>query len=499
MKTHHFLSLLASALLLSGCLSLAPDYQRPEAPVPAELPEEQAVASADEAAPHPAELPWEEFFTDPNLRQVVRLALDNNRDLRIAALTMERARAMYGVQRAEIFPAINASATGAEQRSSADMTIPGYDRNRGNYEANLGITAWEIDLFGRIRSLEAQALQSFLATEQARRGAQVALVAEIGAAYLTLAADRENLDLAQSTQDSQMAAYDLVRLQYDNMLANEIDLYRAKSQVDVARLDVARFTQRVEQDLNALNLLAGTAVPDQLLPKDLGSVQVPHPIAAGLSSEVLFLRPDIMAAENQLQGAYAFVGAARAAFFPRISLTSIVGTASTELSGLFQSDTDTWTFAPQIRMPIFDPRTMAAYKVSKADQDLALGRYEKAIQTAFREVADTLAVRRNIDAQLEAQTALAESARSIHALAQKRYEKGIDSYLSVLDAQRSLYGAQQATITLQRAKLANQIQLYAVLGGGGDPSTGEPAESVPETQPEIETETVAFHTESTVE
>jgi len=241
-----------------------------------------------------------------------------------------------------------------------------------------------------------------------------------------------------------------------------------QTQVDTARGDVARYTQLVAQGQNALNLLAGTAVSEDLLPYDLASVSPPKDISQGLPSEVLLRRPDIMAAEHQLKGAYAYIGAARAAFFPRISLTTAVGTASDELSGLFGSGNGTWSFTPQVAIPIFDARTWAAYRVSKAVQKIALTQYEKAIQTAFREVADVLAVRGTVDQQVAAQQSVANSAQKIYSLSKKRYTNGIDSYLSVLDAQRSLYGAQQGLISLQLAKLANEVRFYAVLGGGGE-------------------------------
>jgi multidrug efflux system outer membrane protein len=456
-------------LSLSGC-TLAPKYTRPEAPVPTDWPTGPAYKETKAAtgAPTASELRWREFFTDEHLQKIIETALNNNRDLRLAALNVEKARALYGVQRAELFPAVNAVGSGSKQRSSSDLTRPGEPRTTKQFNVNLGITSWEIDFFGRIRSLSEQALEEFLATEQAQRSAQILLISSVAQAYLTLAADREDLKLAQSTLETQQGVYDLIRRQYEVGIANELDLRRAQTQVDTAREDVARYTQLVAQDENALNLLAGTPVPKDLLPADLRSVTPPEDISAGLSSEVLLHRPDIVAAEHRLKAAYAFMGAARAAFFPRISLTTAVGTASDELSGLFNSGSGTWNFASQIVLPIFDARTWAALRISKADREIVLTQYEKAIQTAFREVADTLAVQGTVDEQIAAHESLVEATSETYRLSKKRYITGIDSYLSVLDAHRSLYSAQQGLVGLRLARLANQVRLYAVLGGGNE-------------------------------
>ena len=459
---------LAIFFLASGC-TLSPKYSRPKAPIPAGWPQGAAYegVKAPSGAPIAPELSWQDFFTDPKLQNIIKVALNNNRDLRLAALNVERARALYGVQRAELFPSVNAVGSGSKQRGSSDFTRPGEPRTTKQYSVNLGIVSWEIDFFGRIRSLKEQALQEYLATEEARRSAQIALVSEVARTYLTLAADRENLKLAGSTLHTQEGVYDLIRRQYEVGLANQLDLRRAQTQVDAARGDVARYTQLVAQDQNALNLLAGSPVPKDLLPPDLASVSPLKDISPGLSSEVLLRRPDIMAAEYQLKAAYAFIGAARAAFFPRISLTTAVGTASDELSRLFSSGNGTWSFAPQVVMPIFDARTWAAYRVSKAQRKIALTQYERTIQTAFREVADTLAVRDTVDKRLSAQQSLVNALAETYRLSVNRYTNGIDSYLGVLDAQRSLYAAQQGLTSLRLAKIANQVSLYAVLGGGG--------------------------------
>ncbi len=460
--------LAGGCLIISGC-SLAPKYVQPAAPVPDQLPQGEAYQESQttSGAINIPELSWHDFFADEQLQAIIDMALENNRDLRLAALNVERARAMYGIQRAELYPAVNAAGSGGKQQRSTDLIGPGEPRTVEQYGVNLGIAAWEIDLFGRIRSLKGQALEAYLATEEARRGAQIALVSEVARVYLTLAADRENQQLAQSTFETQQQAYQLVQNLFDAGLSTELDLRRAQIPVETARGDVARATQRVAQDKNALNLLAGSPVAEELLPADLNSIVSPQELSPGLSSEVLLARPDIVAAEHRLKGAYAFIGAARAAFFPRISLTTSIGTASNELSGLFGSGTDTWNFAPQIAMPIFDARTWAAYRVSKADRDIILTQYEKTIQTAFREVADSLAVQGTIDQQVMAQQALVNATAETYRLSTERYNQGIDSYLGVLDAQRSQFAAQQGLVALRLAKLANRVRLYAVLGGGG--------------------------------
>lgn len=459
----------AAAILLGGC-SLAPKYTRPDAPVPASWPAGPAYDNAPVSAGAPAaeELPWRQFFTDERLRKVVEMALDNNRDLRTAALNVERARALYGVQRSELFPAVDASAFGAKQRVPADLSRGGVVSRPEEYNVNLGISSWEIDFFGRIRSLRDAALEEYLATEQARRGARILLVANVANAYLALAADRETLLLARSTMRTQQAAYDLIRKRYDVGLSPELDLRQAQTRVDAARVDEAFLVQRVAQDENALNLLAGSTVPSELLPSDLASVPPPKEIFAGLPSEVLLRRPDILQAEYRLKSANANIGAARASLFPRISLTTSFGTSSAELSSLFGSGQSSWNFSPRVVLPIFDARSWAALEVVKADREIAVAQYERAIQSAFRDVADALAAKGSVEEQLAAQRSLTDAVAETYRLSNLRYEKGIDSFLGVLDAQRSLYAAQQGLIAVRLASYANQVNLYTVLGGGGD-------------------------------
>jgi len=459
--------LIVSAFFLGSC-TLAPEYTRPAAPVPSDWPTGAAYKDTRAAAdvPKGPELKWREFFTDERLQRVIETALNNNRDLRLAALHVEKVRALYGIQRAELFPAVGAAGGMAKERVPADLSSTGKSRISEKDSVSLGITSWEIDFFGRIRSLKDQALEEYLATEQAHRGAQIMLVSAVANAYLTLAADRENLDLVTSTLETQQTTYALIQRLFDVGFATELDLRRAQTQVEAARSYVARYTQLTAQDQNALNLLAGSTVPEDLLPVTLSSVTPPTEISPGLSSEMLLNRPDILQAEHRLRGAYAFMGAARAAFFPRISLTTSVGTASAELSGLFSTGSATWNFIPQITMPIFDARTWAALRVSKAERKIVLTQYERAIQEAFREVADALAVRGTVDQQISAQQSLVDAVAETYRLSNMRYEKGIDSYLSVLDAQRSLYGARQGLISLRLAKLASHVRLYTVLGGG---------------------------------
>lgn len=469
MKRYLFFLLVGITLVLGGC-TLAPEYTRPEAPISAGWPTGAAYQEARTATDAPAalELRWREFFTDEKLRKIIETALSNNRDLRFAALNVQRARALYGIQRAEIFPSVNALGSGIRQRVPADLLETGNAITAEQYSVNLGISSWEIDFFGRIQSLKDRALEEYLATEQARRSAQILLVAAVANAYLTLAADRENLKLAESTLETQEAAYRLVRRRYDVGLASELDLRQAQAQVETARGDIARFRQLVAQDENALNLLVGSSAPNELLPADLHSVSAPKEISPGMSSEVLLRRPDIMAEEHRLKAANANIGAARAAFFPRISLTAAVGTASSDLSNLFKSGSGTWIFSPQIVMPIFDARLWSAFDVTKVDREIALAQYEKTIQTAFREVADALAVNGTVDQRVSAQESLMEAVAETYRLSNVRYTRGLDSYLGVLDAQRSLYAAEQGLIAIRLARLANQVRFYAVLGGGSE-------------------------------
>jgi multidrug efflux system outer membrane protein len=452
---------------LAGC-TLIPKYTKPEAPVPSSWPSGPAYkeTQAVPGAPLAADLNWRKFFTDEKLQKIIEAALNNNRDLRVASLNVERARALYRIQRAELLPVVNAVGSGANERVPAGISSTGSSYTTEQYLVNLGIYSWEIDFFGRIRSLKERALEEYLATEEARRSAQILLVSEVANVYLTLAADREALQLARSTLETQQAAYELIRRRYEKGIATGLDLSQAQTQVEAARVDIARYTNRAAQDENALNLLVGSPVPNALLPESLSNVTPPKEISPGMSSEVLLQRPDILSAEHLLKASNANIGAARAVFFPRISLTTAIGTASDELSGLFKAGSDTWNFSGQIVLPIFDARTWSALRVTKVDREKALAQYEKSIQAAFREVADALAVEGTVEDQLAAQQSLVNAFAETYRLSNLRYIKGVDSYLGVLDAQRSLRVAEQVLIAFRLARIANQVRLYSVLGGG---------------------------------
>jgi multidrug efflux system outer membrane protein len=462
---------LGALLCLSGCMTMAPKYFRPAAPVPAAWPTGAAYKAnaAKPGDPVTAEIPWREFFVAPQLRKVIELALANNRDLRVAALNIEKTRAMYRIQRAELFPQIDGIAAGSVQRLPADLSGTGQALIARQYSVGLGVSAYELDLFGRVRSLKDQALQQFLATEEARRSVQISLVAEVANSWLTLAADRERLKLAKDTLESQHSSYNLIRHRFEAGASSQLDLRQAQTRVDAARVDIALFTAQLAQSENALNLLVGTRVPPELLPIKLGSVTVIKELAPGMPSDVLLRRPDILQAEHSLKAANANIGAARAAFFPRITLSSSIGTASVKLTDLFLPGSALWSFAPQISVPLFDAGSNRAnLDVAKAERDIAVAQYEKAIQTAFREVADTLASHGTLGEQLEAQQSLAEATADSYRLSVARYDKGVDSYLVVLDSQRSTYSAEQDLINVRLALLANQVTLYKVLGGGGE-------------------------------
>jgi len=336
------------------------------------------------------------------------------------------------------------------------------------YSLDLGFSAYEIDLFGRVRSLKDAALEQFFATEEAHRSVQISLVAEVASNYLSLAADKERLRIARETLETQQDSYNLIKSRFEAGVSSELDLRQAQTSVDSARVDIARFTSQVARDENALAFVIGSPVPADLLPSGLSEITAMKEISAGLPSEVLQSRPDIMRAEDLLKAANANIGAARAAFFPRITLTTSIGLASDELSGLFEGGAGTWLFAPRITLPIFEAGKLRAnLRASEVDREIFLAQYEKAIQGAFREVADALAQQGTIDEELNAQQSLTDATDVSYRLAQARYEKGIASHLNVLDAQRSLYGARQGLIAVRLSRLINMVTLYKVLGGGG--------------------------------
>lgn len=463
-----FLWLLPAMIVVGAGCTMAPRYVRPESTVAPRWPEGEAYPDSlsERALPVVTQLKEQEFFPDLRMQKVLVLASQNNLDLRLAALNVERVRATYKIKRGQVLPAINATGTEYRSKIPGDVYSTGGNFTTEEYKVDFGISAWEIDLFGRLRSEKNQAFQQYLASAEGHRGATLSLVSAVGQSYLSLAASREQLALAQSTLKSQREIYDLIRQQYEVGLASKLDLRRSQMQMNAAQGDLAQYTRQVAQGRNALNLLAGVPVPDELLPSGLDDVAAPPEVSAGLSSEVLLRRPDVMAAEHELEAANAFIGVARAAFFPRISLTALIGTASRSLSGLFSSGSDSWTFNPQVTTPLFDLRAPSGLKASKAQKDIAVAQYQKTIQTAFKEVADVLATKGTIDEQVAAQDSLVTAAQEAYQLAQDRYSKGLDSYLSVLDAQRTLYASRQGLVALRLAKLANRVQLYAVLGGG---------------------------------
>lgn len=467
MKRHLLVLLCGPIAALSAGCTLAPKYVRPASPVPDAWAMHASGGDSLSAtdAPVPAALKLEDFLPDERLQAIVRTAMANNRDLRVAALNVDRARGMYHIKRNDLLPAIYAAGSGTRQHSPAALSSTGVEFTSEQYRVDLGVSAWEIDFFGRVRSLKNVALEQFLATEEARRAAQLALVFNVARAYLTLAADRDNLKLAESTFENQQSFYDIMRQRYRVGLVSDLDLNRARTPVDMAREAVAQARQNVAQTRNALDLLMGASVPDTLLPDGWESVGLPRNISAGLSSEVLLLRPDVMAAEHQLKAANANIGVARAAFFPRISLTSMFGTASGALSGLFESESGSWSFTTQATLPVFDTRTVSAAKVSKADRALAQAQYERTIQAAFREVCDALAVQATVDERVSARQSLLDATTTTYRLAADRYDSGLDSYLGVLDAQRSLFAAQQGMIAVRLGRYVNLVNLYAILGG----------------------------------
>src|SRR5512143_2594361 len=359
-----------SLLLLSGCATMAPKYERPAAPVPGAWPSGEAygAAATGEGGSSAADLPWGDFFTNDSLRKVISLALSNNRDLKAAALAVERSRALYGIQRADLFPQVDATGGGFVTRTPETLTGTGQAVTSRQYDAGLAVAGYELDLFGRVRSLKDRALSEYLATEQARRTVQIGLVSEVAVRWFALAADRERLGLARETLAVQEKSYELTRRRFQGGVSSELDLRQAQTSVDAARGDIARYTALVAQDRNALDLLAGAPVAEELLPGALDPATAMKELAAGLPSEVLLRRPDVLEAEEALNGANANLGAARAAFFPRIALTGSVGLASEELGDLFKGAARTWSFAPRVTVPIFDAgANRANLKVAWAD------------------------------------------------------------------------------------------------------------------------------------
>lgn len=471
------LSLAIASLMLSGC-SLIPEYLQPASPVAAAYPQGPAYAPAEAAKVAQAEQGWRQFFHDPALQQLIQTALENNRDLRVAALNLDAYAAQYRIQRAELFPAVTANGTGVRQRTPGDLSQTGSATTSGQYSATLGVSAYELDLFGRVRSLSEEALQTYFSSEQARRSTQLSLVANVANAYLTLTADQELLRLTEETLKTYEDSYKLTQRSNEVGVASALDLSQSRTSVESARVKLAQYQRLVAQDRNNLALLLGAQVPDNLNASTPLADDLLEELPVGLPSELLQRRPDILQAEFLLKAANANIGAARAAFFPSISLTANAGSSSADLSNLFKGGSGSWYFSPTISIPIFNAGELkASLDYSKIQKDIRVAQYEKSIQTAFQEVSDGLAARQTYNQQLQAQRDFVAANQDYYRLAERRYRTGIDSNLTFLDAQRSLFSAQQALITDRLAQLTSEVNLYKALGGGWVENTGKaPAE-----------------------
>ena len=470
---------LAVALAVSlGACTLEPHYHRPESPVPP-----LGTGAQEQGAQAAADTGWREFFPDPQLQELIALALANNRDLRVAVLNVESAQARYRVQRAELFPTI--AATGTEQverfpsgvfsfggggAAAGSSTTP---VTRGGtifrfFNAGVGFTNYELDVFGRIRSLDHAALQQYFNYAETRRSVQLTLVAEVANAYLTVLADQTLLDITRDTLKNQSESYALIQRQFGAGTSTELALAQAETTVDTAQANLAQYERQIAEDRDALQLLLGAEIPSEVnFSHGLDRGTLVAELEEGIASDVLIRRPDVLAAEHQLQAANAQIGAARAAFFPSVTLTGSYGTASNQLSGLFKGGSEAWSFSPQISVPLFTGgANLANLQSSKLTRDTAIAQYEKAIQTAFREVADALVSRGTLDRQLAAQQKLQTASATAYRLADMRYRGGVDSYLTALDAQRSLYSAQQELTGVRLLRLQNLVTLYKALGGG---------------------------------
>ena len=449
------LSALAAALLLAGC-SMIPTYERPAAPVPASFPNGADTAGTRSGA----DIAWREFVQDARLRELVQRAIDNNRDLRVATLNIERVRAQYQIARANQFPSIGLGASGNRQPDGSGGI-------QSVYSVGLMMSAWEIDFFGRLGALKEAALAEYLGSEQARLAAQTSLVSAVAQSWLSLQTNEALLAITRQTQTTRDDSLRLTQLRFDNGAASALDLRQAQSLAATARASLAQQERARALDVNALNLLVGEAVPAELLQVAEPEAAVLADVPAGLPSDLLTRRADIRQAEQALIAANANIGAARAAFFPRISLTASVGTASSDLSGLFKDGSWGFTLNPVALLPIFDAgRNRAGLEVAQVTRDIAVAQYERAIQKAFREVADALAGRATLAEQLQAQRDQLTAETDRFRLADLRYRNGVASFLDVLDAQRSLFAVQQAEAQTRLALLQNRVALYAALGGG---------------------------------
>ncbi|HOZ93374.1 MAG TPA: efflux transporter outer membrane subunit [Ottowia sp.] len=471
--------------LLAGC-SLVPPYERPAAPIASHWPDTAGAPGADTTTA--ADLPWQQFVRDDQLRELIGLALTSNRDLRVAVQNIEQARAQFQIRRADQFPSVGASASGTRSAPNPYQALGGPSVS-SSYSVGLGVSAWELDFFGRVAALKDAALASYLATEEARKSSQISLIASVASTWLQLKTDTELLALAERTLGTREQSLALTRLRFEHGAASALDLRQAETLIANARATRAQQQRLRAQDIHLLTLLVGQPLPERLIPAvpALPTPQSPSEptqasatvapaaelpafadVPAGLPSDVLLRRPDIRAAEQQLIAANAQIGAARANFFPRITLTGSLGRVSSDLDGLFGSGgSRAWSFGPAITLPIFDAgRNQAGLDSALAGRDIAVAQYEKAIQTAFREVADALAGRATLAEQLAALQAQAEAERARFQLTDLRYRNGVASSLDLLDAQRSLFAIEQALAQARLAQRANEVQLYKALGGG---------------------------------
>src|SRR3984957_12925038 len=454
--------------LASGC-TLEPRYRAPALPVPVDWPMPAATPERPPVAVAARDIGWRDFFIDAQLGQLIGLALANNRDLRVAVLNIDQARAQYRIQRAALLPSLDAVGTFTPEKLPSSLTYGISPPINNVADAGLSITAYEVDLFGRVRSMTHSALQTYVAQVEARRSGQLSLIAEVANAYLTLASDRELERLAQQTLKSQLNSLALEQKRHETGTVSALDLVQLQTTVEQARVDAARFEGQVAQDTDALALLVGTSFESTLLPakfEESGATGL-DPLPPGLPSAVLLRRPDVLQAEHTLRAANADIGAARAAFFPDISLTANLGSASYQLSNLFKSGTGTWAVEPVLSLPIFHGGALqGGLDAAHVNEKIALAQYEKAIQSAFREVADALALTAALNRQSAAQESLAAATGRAYALAARRHAVGSNSYLEVLDSQRSDYAARQALITTRLAEQSNRVTLYKALGGG---------------------------------
>ncbi|MDD3683346.1 MAG: efflux transporter outer membrane subunit [Desulfovibrio desulfuricans] len=465
-----FLRALLLVIMLSGC-SMAPKYVRPDAPVEQNWP---VAAMADVASLKSdagidiqmTNIGWRTFFVDQHLQKLIEIAIANNRDLRVACLNIARARGTYQVQRADQLPGLDATAQSSNQKTKSSST--GIASVSHTQTANVNIPSFELDFFGRIQSLKDKALEEYLSTEEALKSAQITLVSEVAKAYLTLVADKEMLAISSDTLTSQQASYDIIKRRYELGVSSELDLRQAQISVDTARVDIAHYNGQIAQDITALTLLAGTPLsPDMLPARSLNDMSSLGDVPVGLPSQILLGRPDVMQAEHQLKAANANIGAARASFFPSISLTAAYGISSSALAGLFDGGTGLWSFMPKVDIPLFQGgKNMANLRVSETDKSIAVANYEKAIQTAFREVSDALILRKSLLDQCIAQQSLTEASSAAYRLSLERYHMGIDSYLSVLVSQRTMYSSRINLVSSYLSREVNFVQLYKSVGGG---------------------------------